>query len=643
MNKYGYDVALLAEKVMLHRRLYYAGQPQISDQEYDAIEDSLRELAPEHPVFDMIGAPLEGDTARSKKVTHARPMLSLAKTYKRDDLLTWLKDRPALGTYKIDGVSLSLNYENHRLTLAKTRGNGKIGEDVTSKIRWVPDCVLRVADLGVSSFEIRGELFCKQDRFNQLVAEMKKLDLDLPSSPRNIVAGILGRKQHGELARFFNFFAFDLIVSGSNTSYSTEEEKFKFMEQMSFRLPPYQVVRNADELFAFLQRTQDFMENGDLGIDGAVFSLDDLSLHSELGFTSHHPRYKMSFKWQGQTAVSGIRDIIWNTSRLGVVTPVAIVDPVFLSDAKITNITLHNAATIKAYNLKAGDEIEIVRSGEVIPKFLRVVTAKEGDCKLPTQCPTCETDLYFDEVRLICANSRGCAAQKVGSILNWIKCAGIDDLSEKRLGVLIDHGLVSEVSDLYSLQIEDFLKLPLTKETMATKLFRNIQESKNLPLSQFLSGLGIKGLGKTGWELLLERFTDLSQLRAASIEEIVEIKGFALKLAEQVVVGLQEKGGVIDKLLVAGLIPSALSKKDVTGGALEGKQFVITGTHKSPRKKITDAIEQAGGKVLGSVSKNTDVLIIADIESNSSKAVKARQLGLALWDEATLWKQLEQI
>lgn len=640
MNEYGDDVALLAEKVLLHRRLYYAGSPEISDQEYDAIEDSLRALAPEHPVFDTVGAEPENGGGRAKKVTHSKPMLSLAKTYKQEDLLTWLKGRIALGTYKIDGVSLSLNYENNRLSLAKTRGNGKVGEDVTDKVRWVPDCVLNVNLDKASRFEIRGELFCKQLRFSQLIEEMKKLNLDLPTSPRNTVAGILGRKQHGELARFFNFFAFDLIFEDGQEPFASEEEKFKLLEKLQFRLPPYQLVHDKAQLESFLSQTQEFMENGDVGIDGAVFSYNDLLLHDELGSTSHHPRYKLSFKWQGQTAVSKIRDIIWNTSRLGVVTPVAIVDPVFLSDAKITNITLHNASTVKAYNLKPGDEIELVRSGEVIPKFLRVVTAGPGKCELPSSCPACSTQLEFDDVRLICPNTKACSAQKVGSILNWIKCVGIDDLSEKRLGVLIDYGLVAQISDLYKLEIEDFLRLPLTKETMANKLYQNIQESKKLPLAQFLNGLGIKGLGKTGWELLLNRFPDLDQVRAASIEQIIEIKGFATKLAEQVVVGLQDKSDEIESLLSVGISPQVEDQQ--VGGVFGGKQFVITGTHQSPRKKITEAIESAGGKVSGAVTKNTDVLIIADINSKSSKAVKAKQIGVVLWDEKTLWEQLGQ-
>ena len=388
MVKVAYEaekVKSLAMELMRHKRLYYQGAPEISDVEYDKLEANLQRLAPEHPVLNFVGS----DKASSnKKVSHDRPMLSLQKTYSPEDLLSWKSHHSIVGTWKVDGNSLSAVYEEGKLVLAKTRGNGRVGEDVSNKAKWVSDLVPTLPISG--NCEIRGELYCSEHHFAELVEEMLDLGLERPSNPRNIVAGLLGRKSHVDLARFFNFLAFDVISDDGELNFASEMEKFNWLKKQGFSIPDPMLIKKDEDVHKYLDRVKDIMEGGEIGLDGVVFSYDNIQLHEELGHTSHHPRYKMSFKWPGQTAVSEIKEISWATSRLGIVTPVAVIEPVELSGAKITNITLHNAEHVMAYNLKAGDEIEIIRSGEVIPKFLEVKKAASGKYQWPAVCPSCE-------------------------------------------------------------------------------------------------------------------------------------------------------------------------------------------------------------------------------------------------------------
>ncbi|NBQ52202.1 MAG: hypothetical protein EBU49_01290, partial [Proteobacteria bacterium] len=508
----------LAHAIMHHKKAYYSGKPEISDAAYDALEDELKSLSPDHPVLQVVGAGVEAGTTLApsgvvvRKVEHRTPMLSLDKTYDLSDLHHWVGGRPVVGTLKVDGNSLSVVYEGGRLVLAKTRGNGRVGEDVTEKAIWISD-IPRILPDGMDA-EVRGEIYCTEGNFLRLADEMVQIGLDRPTNPRNIVAGLLGRKAHFELARYFSFFAFDFIPgNGKSPRFKAEVEKFKWLGKVGFSLPHPKRLSDSGEIESYLDYVKGLIEEDEIGLDGAVFSYDDLALHEELGMTAHHPRYKMSFKWQGQTAVSVITEISWATSRLGIVTPVAVIEPVYLSGASITNITLHNAAHVKAYNLKPGDRIEIVRSGEVIPKFLGVVEAAAGDFRWPGNCPECGTPLVSDGIRLKCPNETGCPAQRLGAILNWIRCAEIDDLNEKRLLPLMDAGLVKSIADLYRLQEKDFLIIPQTRDKMAAKLFKNIQSAKELPLASFLNGLGIEGAGRTTWEKLLEHFDGLSGIQ----------------------------------------------------------------------------------------------------------------------------------
>ncbi len=628
-------VASLANQLIKYRDSYYKGAPLVSDEEYDHLESQLKAISPHHPIFSQVGTDSGG---LGKKVPHKAPMLSLAKTYSLEELLSWQGEEAILGTWKIDGNSLSLVYKKGQLVQAKTRGNGTEGEEVTQKIQWVTQCVPKVFQTS-DDFEVRGELFCTSSDFVLLAQEMERLGLEKPTNPRNIVAGILGRKQHLSLARFFRFFAFDLLMD--RAPFTTEQGKFELLQEWGFLVPPCEVLQSKSQVESYLDQVKEKMMGGEVGLDGAVFTFNRQDLHDKLGSTSHHPRYKMSFKWQGETAETKIREISWVTSRLGVVTPVALVDPVLLSGAQISNVTLHNAGYVKCFSLKAGDQIEIIRSGEVIPKFLKVVQAASGESRLPTSCPSCQTKLLEEDIRLRCMN-RECSSQVLGRLMNWVKAAQIEGLSEKRLTALMDHGFLKDLADLYTLTVEDFLKLPATKEKLASKLFGEIQKSKKVSLSSFLKGIGIVGGGKVTWEKLLSHFPSLEALQKATPQEIQVIDGFAEKTGVQITQGLKDKSLEIKKLLEVGVQPFHEKTSLRVDGPLQGMSFVLTGTMSQSRSAMKNLILAKGGSVVTGVSSSITALVCSDPSSSSSKAKKARQLGVSLWSEKRLMEEINQ-
>ncbi|RYZ92838.1 MAG: NAD-dependent DNA ligase LigA [Proteobacteria bacterium] len=624
----------LSSKIMELKVAYYAGRPSVSDITYDRLEAELKELSPEHPALSYVGA---APSSGAPKANHDAPMLSLSKTYVEDELLGWMGENQIIGTPKVDGNSISLIYEGGALRLGKTRGNGRTGEVVTDKVYWISDCVPK---LKMSlNLEVRGEIYCTGKQFSLLVEEMMIRGLERPTSPRNIVAGILGRKAHIDLSRYFNFYAFDVIgVEGLQT----EEEKMNLLRELDFRVVPHLLIKQKKDVSPFLLLIKTWMDAEDVAFDGAVFSYNSLATQNVLGNTGHHPRYKMAFKWPGSTAEAKIERIEWATSRLGILTPVAVITPVELSGAMITNVTLHNAAHVRDYDLKAGDTIEIIRSGEVIPKFLSVVDPAEGSYTWPKVCPSCDSELFFDEVRLKCLNTSECQAQHSGFILNWMKSVDIEDISEKRLEEMMKIDLIENVSNLYTLTVDDFLKLPATKLKMAEKLYANIQASKTLPLSKFLTGLGIEGTGQRTWEKLIEHYHDLNGIRRMTASELVKIEGFALKSAEQIIEGLEKRSIDIDALLEVGVVPFTEARRHAPGeGPMAGLSIVITGALSMPREKIEAMIKEAGGKASSSVSKATSALVTNEGEASSSKGKKAKELGIPIWTEAELMEKLK--
>lgn len=621
------------EKLILHHKeRYYTGKSEISDEKYDKLESELKKLDPENPVLHLVGFKQSEPVS---KAVHQRKMLSLDKTYEESDLQKWIGNEDVLSVFKIDGSSCSLVYEAGHLTLAKTRGDGSVGENITRKAIFIPDIPKSVKGLG--NFEVRGEVYCVESQFFHLSEEMKGLGLDAPTSQRNIVAGLLGRKENIQLCRYLSFKAFDLIA---DEKFKKEHQKLDLLKSLGFSTPEYQIHKGAKLLASSIKEAKDFMSGGDYLIDGLVFVYDDIKIHTELGETSHHPRYKIAFKFAGDTKVTSINEIEWGVSRNGTLTPVALVEPVELSGAMIGRVTLHNFGLAKNFELKSGDKIEIIRSGEVIPKFLGVSERAPGKFTYPKKCPSCEGELKIEDIWLFCENDC-CPAKVKEEILNYIHKAGIEDLSDKRLEELMNKGLVETIPDLYRLSEEDFLMLDKVKEKLAAKMFENISKTKDQTLTQFISAIGVEGVSTAKSEkIIAQGYNTIDKILELTPEKMIAIEGFAEKSSNEIVKSLKRKEALIRELLQVGIKLKA-DEINTGEGPLTGLKFCITGELTSPRAEFEKLIKKNGGVMVSSVSKNTSYLITNETDGSSSKFVKAKDLGIPIVSEDKLLKMIE--
>lgn len=614
----------LEQLILKHKALYYEGIPEITDAAYDKLEAELKEINPNHPVLDLVGTVVTG----SDKIKHDSKMLSLDKTYSQIDLAKWIGDKRVLSMFKLDGISCSVIYQNGMLAMVKTRGDGTFGENITERAKWVLSLPKTIE--AKERLEIRGELYCTGENFLHLCKRMEKLGLDRPTSQRNIVAGLIGRKDHISLCEYIDFKAFDLI---SDMKLKKEEEKLTIMSKLNFDICDYEVHKGDKKLSQTIERASEFMSEGDYQIDGLVFVYDELHLHEELGATAHHPRYKIAFKFQGEAKKTTIRDIEWGVSRNGFLTPVGLVEPVELSGAMISRVTLHNYGIVKEFKLKAGDEIEIIRSGEVIPKFLAVTKDGGGKFAVPKHCPSCDSVLQEREIRLVCIND-DCPAKNKEVILNFIQKIGIDDISAKRLEEMIKVGIIKDIPDLYDATKEQFLTLDKVKDKLAEKFITSIEKSKHTTLANFMASLGISGGAINKCEKIVDYgFDTPEKILALTIQDLMSVEGFAEKSSEEFLQSLRSKKEMIKKLLKKGF---TFEKRESRETALSGKKICITGALSEKRSVIEEWIKTGGGIPVGSVSKNTDMLLTNESELTSSKAVKALELKIPIITEEKL-------
>ena len=623
-------IAIIEREIRRHKDLYCRGNPEISDHEYDKLEKELQIIDPNNSLFASVGSGARTDN----RLKHDQKMLSLNKTYRLEDLYRWIGEEDVISMHKIDGASCSLVYRRGELLQGKTRGDGVYGEDISEKAFYILDIEKKIA---IEECEVRGEIYCSEKNFFLLSEEMVSLGLERPSSQRNIVAGLLGRKENIELCRYLSFFAFDLI--SDKIKIKDEWNKLELLQnKLGFKVPRPKHHKDGREIESVVSETESFMGIGDYLVDGVVFSYNDLNLHKRLGSTAHHPRFRMALKFQGESKKTEIIEILWSISRNGHLTPIGKVCPVELSGAKISRVTFHNYGRVKLYELKKGDGIEIIRSGEVIPKLLAKIKSSSGHFEVPKQCPVCGAKVIIQEIHLVCPNKK-CLGRIRENILNFIQKIGIEDLSSKRLSAMLAQGLVSDIIDLYRLDQTKLLSLAKVKDKLATKILSEIEKSKKSDLVTFMSALGISGGAYNKCEKVVNAgFNTLEKLKEMSVEDLRQIESFAEKSSKEFTDSLATKWKMVDELVALGM---ELKAPPIKQGPLAQMRFVITGELSRKRSDVEKEIKRYGGNISTSVSKGTNYLVTNNENSTSSKIKKAKELKIPIISEDELIKMMK--
>ena len=595
-------IAELEAAIERHNRLYFEqASPEISDEEFDRLVERLKQLNPSSKILTQIGSDVSADksVANIAKVEHSTAMLSLDKCYAMEAMVDWAKkvQSDLLVTPKMDGVALAIRYdEAGQYLLAATRGDGYRGEDVTANVRMINDVPKK---LSRGSLEIRGEVFMRRSVFNKLAEKFK--------SPRNLAAGAIKQKDPHKTKEFnLSFCAYELL----GLDLPDEKIKFKKMQALGFSVVDYEIIQNSEpELERVYQAYFKKRENLDYEIDGVVYRA---SLHSEqvrLGASAHHPRWAMAYKFQGDAAESILREIEWSVSRTSTITPIGIVDPVKLSGAIISRISLHNVGMINKIGLTLRAKVLVVRSGGVIPYLEKVVKSGTQEIKVPKLCPSCHQPTQVVEDFLYCTNSQGCRETQMGRLKHFIQAIEIEEVGEKLIEQLYDTGKIIEPHDFYRLTVEDLLPLERMGEILAKKIIRNIQARRQVSLETFLIALGIPELAGAVSKVLVKEFGTLEKIRQLTEDELKSIHTIGPVTAQSVVKGLKDSGKEIAQLLKY----VQLTEKKWGVGKLGGKTFLFTGAMSAmPRKEAEDKVISLGGEIAASVNKDLDYLVVGE-------------------------------
>src|SRR5579863_1932537 len=649
------EVEALRETLRRHEHLYYVlDQPEISDAEYDDIMRRLQALEAQHPELITSDSPTQRVGGKPRegfvKVPHSSPMLSLDNALNEGELREFdrrvrdLLDGQGfeyVAELKLDGLSMAAHYRDGRLHQAVTRGDGLVGEDVTENARTIRSMPLKIKS-DLTAFEARGETIMPRKSFEKLNADREKQELAPFANPRNAAAGSLRALEPSVTAsRQLEYFAYFLLVDG-RFYYESHWESLDALAKMGFKVNSRRKkCAGVDELLEFCREWETKRESLPYEIDGVVVKVDSVRQQQALGWTAKAPRWAIAFKFPAQQRSTIIENIEVQVGRTGTLTPVAHLAPVTVGGVTVTRATLHNEDEIARLGVEIGDEVLIERSGDVIPKVVRVVRqgADRRAFRMPKQCPVCGGEVVREEGEAAsrCINTN-CPARLKESVSHFVArgVMDIDGMGHVLVDQLVSHGLVKNVADIYHLTLDQLLELERMGQKSAEKILKNIDASRKRPLPRVLNGLGIPFVGERTAQILAETFGSLDAIAQADEEVLQQAEEVGPKVSESIRQFFHEPRNrdLVEKLRQAGLtFAHQVIKK--TGGALEGKTFVITGTLPNlSREEAKARIESAGGKVTGSVSKKTDyVLAGAD---PGSKLDKANQLGVSVIGEAEL-------
>lgn len=659
-------IAQLVSEIVDHDYRYHVlADPTVSDHEYDNLMAELLELEEANPSLRQEDSPSQrvgGDpTSQFETIRHTTPMLSLDNSYSRDDVIafdqrvrTGLADEEVayVAELKVDGVALSLTYQDSVLQRAVTRGNGVQGDEITANARTIRTIPLRLRQAHISC-EVRGEVYMTADDFAALNWQQELADRPLFANPRNSTAGSLKQQNpRAVAARGLRFFAYWLDMEGPDAP-KTHFERLERLEALGLAVNPAR-VRSAD-LDGVFRFYDEFAERRDeLGyeIDGIVIKVDDLDQQQRLGNTAKSPRSAMAFKFQAQQARTVLREIRWQVGRTGAVSPVAVLDPVYLAGTTVQRATLHNVDEITRKDIREGDTVLLEKGGDVIPKVVSVVVDERSTASQPYQfpdtCPSCATPLvrHEDEAVIRCINP-ACSGQLCKRLEHFAgrNAMDIEGLGSAVVEQFVDRGLVGDVGDLYALDVEALSQLERMAEKSARNLVRGIEQSRERPFDRVLFALGIPHVGTTVAQTLVTAFPSLSLLQAATEEELESIDEVGPTIARSIAEFLAnpQSAALLDKLVGADLqFETAVSTvpEDATASAFSGKAVVLTGSLEGySRDEAAARIRQLGGKITSSVSAKTDILIAGD--KAGSKLTKAQELGITVVTEQQLIELLQ--
>ncbi len=643
----------LREQINYHNDRYYnQDSPEISDFEYDKMLRKLEELESDYPELISADSPTQkvGGMAGKKfsPVEHLVPMESLHDSFSHDEIRDFCKrveesvsDPSYVVEPKIDGLSVSAEYRDGIFVRGSTRGDGRVGEDITDNLKTIRSLPMKLRQ-NIPFIEVRGEVYMSVESFERLVQRQEENEEKTFKNPRNAAAGSL-RQKDAEVTKSRNLDIFVFNVQRTEgKEFDSHQQSLDFLSELGFTvLPFYHRCGSVEEVLQKIDEIGEMRGQLPFQIDGAVIKVDDFSQRQTLGSTSKFPKWAEAYKYPPEEKETELLDIEINVGRTGVLTPTAIFAPITLAGTTVSRATLHNEDFIKEKGIRIGDRVILRKAGEIIPEVVSVVSHREGSVpyEMPKVCPSCGSPVIYenDEAALRCTNT-DCPAQLMRHMIHFVSrdAMDIDGLGENILKALTEKNLISSPLDLYRLKREDILTLENKKDKSADNLINAIENSKKNDLYRIVYALGIRHIGQKAAKLLADKFRTLDQIAAADITEILSIEGYGEKMAESVAAyfSLEESKKLVEEIKQLGINTMNLTEEYTVSedSPFLGKTFVITGTLPNyKRSEAAAVIEKFGGKVSSSVSKKTSYVLAG--EDPGSKLTKAQTLGVAVIDE----------
>lgn len=648
LNKYSYDY-------------YVEDNPQISDTEYDTLYKQLEKLEENHPEYILENSPTQrvGDRVLDEfeKITHKVPMLSLSNTFSTKDLRDFdarisklVPDHSVeyICELKIDGLAISIKYENGKLVSAATRGDGSIGEDVTENIKTIFSIPKVLKDN--RTFEVRGEVYLPRKSFELLNSERESNNEVLFANPRNAAAGSL-RQLDSKITGKRRLSAFIYSIVGDDSIVSQENALNTAKEYNLPVNPNFKLCKSIDEVIDYINYWTEHKKNLPYDIDGIVIKVNSYSTQEEIGYTQKSPRWATAYKFPEEELATKLLDVELSVGRTGIITPVAILDPIVISGSTVSKASLHNKDIIEELDIHIGDMVVVKKAGEIIPKVVRVVRElrTEGSIKytMPNTCPSCGQQTYTKENDPFtrCKNP-DCPDQNIRRIIHFASrdALNIEGLGDKVVTTLYEKGIIAHTIDLFSLEREKLISLDRMGEKSVDNLLNAIENSKQNSLDKVIFALGILNVGKKAGKILAEKYLNLSNLMNATLDELVNLDDVGQITAESILDYLSDENNIkfINDLIKVGMNPQYEVQEVNTNNIFAGKTVVLTGKLvELTRNEAKEYLEKYGAKVTGSVTSKTDLVIAG--EKAGSKLAKAEQLGIRVINEEEFANMVREV